>query len=247
MRIGFDWRDPPKNKPHVSLEKLASIAKHLALHYARGWAGGSKVHCIYWEVWNEPDIDRFWSGSPEEYFDLYGAVARAIKEVAPEHLVGGPAIAYDPEFLEKFLEYCKEHKVPLDFVSWHIYTDDPKAVAEKAWRVRRLMMKYGYGDLLSVLDEWNYWWNKEPQRFFRSSKAAAFQVAVLIYLQDAPVDVAALYRGDAWNWGGIFHEDGRPGKPYYAWMAFKRLIEESEQRVRVRVEREAGSSRRPRE
>ena len=70
---------------------------------------------------------------------------------------------------------------------------------------------------------------------------------MLIYLQDAPVDVAALYRGDAWNWGGIFHEDGRPGKPYYAWMAFKRLIEESEQRVRVRVEREAGSSRRPRE
>ena len=59
---------------------------------------------------------------------------------------------------------------------------------------------------------------------------------MLIYLQDAPVDVAALYRGDAWNWGGIFHEDGRPGKPYYAWMAFKRLIEESEQRVRVHAE-----------
>ena len=119
--------------------------------------------------------------------------------MAPEHLVGGPAIAYDLEFLEKFLEYCKEHKVPLDFISWHTYTDDPKAVAEKARRVRRLMVKYGYGDLLSVLDEWNYWWNKEPQRFSRSSKAAAFQAAVLIYLQDALVDVAALYRGDAWN------------------------------------------------
>ncbi|RLF04204.1 MAG: hypothetical protein DRK00_07230 [Thermoprotei archaeon] len=61
------------------------------------------MRCIYWEVWNEPDMDRFWSGSPEEYFNLYEAVARALKEAAPEHLVGGPAIAYDLELPEKFL------------------------------------------------------------------------------------------------------------------------------------------------
>ena len=34
----------------------------------------------YWEVWNEPDLGKlFWGGTPEQYFELYAKIARAVK------------------------------------------------------------------------------------------------------------------------------------------------------------------------
>ncbi|RLF00552.1 MAG: hypothetical protein DRJ57_00690 [Thermoprotei archaeon] len=225
LRIGFDWHDPPKNRPHVNLNKLASVVKHIVLHYAKGWANGYRYHNILWEIWNEPDIDRFWALSAQEYFRLYETLAKAVKRADPEAMVGGPTIAYNLTFLEEFLNYTRSRGVPLDFVSWHAYSTNPRDIVERARRVREIMVKYGYEELPSVLDEWNYWWNKEPWDFFRGPTVAAFQTSTLIWLQDAPVDIAVLYRGDAWNWGGMFYADGRPGKPFYAWLAFKRLIE----------------------
>lgn len=235
LRIGFDWHDPPKNRPHVSLDKLASVVEHIVLHYTRGWADGYHYENILWEIWNEPDIDRFWALSSEEYFKLYEELAKAVKRADPQAMVGGPAIAYNLTFLEEFLNYAGSRDIPLDFVSWHAYSTDPRDIIEGAKRVEEIMAKYGYGELPSVLDEWNYWWNREPWDFFRGPEVAAFQIAALILMQDASIDIAALYRGDAWNWGGIFYADGRPGKPFYAWLAFKSLIEEA-MRVEVRVE-----------
>ncbi|MEM0226176.1 MAG: cellulase family glycosylhydrolase [Thermofilaceae archaeon] len=237
LRIGYDWNDPPKNKPHVSFDKLAEVAKHIVLHYTKGWANGYNYKNIWFEIWNEPDIDWFWNLSETEFFELYEKVARAIKEANPDAVVGGPGIAWNVGFLDRFLAYTSSRGVPIDFVSWHIYTKNPVEVAERARAVRRAMERHGYGALPSVLTEWNFAHQEgEPWEIFRSSQAAAFQAAALILMEDAPVDIATLYRGDAWMWGGLFHSDGRPGKPYYVWLAYRELVEDSV-RVAVVVER----------
>lgn len=234
LRLGYDWNDPPKNKPHLSLEKLAEVAKHVVLHYTAGWADGYNYTGRIWvEVWNEPDIEQFWGLSDEEFFQLYEAVARAIAEANTGVKVGGPGIAFNLTFLEKFLGYVSSREVPLDFVSWHIYTTKPEDVAQRAKAVKRLMERYGYGDLPSVLTEWNYWLERDWD-FFRSREVAAFQAATLILLEDAPVEVATLYRGDAWKWGGIFNERGEPEYPYYVWAAHRRVVENAT-RVEVAV------------
>ena len=225
FRIGYDWNNPPKNKPHVSLGKLAEIVKHIVMHYMKGWSKGYNYKSILWEVWNEPDIEQFWNGTPEQYFELYEAVARAVKEVDPNAMVGGPTLAYKLDFLEQFLNYTRSREVPIDFVSWHVYATNPRHVIDRAFKVYSIMKRYGYGDLPSVLDEWNYWLEGEPWERFRGPMVAAFQASVLIYLQDAPVDLAALYRGDAWTWGGLFNSDGEPGKPFYTWLAYKQLLD----------------------
>lgn len=234
IRLGYDWHDPPKNKPHLSLQKLSEVAKRIVLHYTMGWASGYNYTCIWIEVWNEPDIEQFWGLSENEYFELYEAIARAITEVNPKVRVGGPAIAYNLTFLEQFLSYVSSRGVPLGFVSWHAYSTNPEEIVQRGKAVKQLMEKFGYGSLPSVLTEWNYWWNQEPWEFFRGNKVAAFQAAVLILLEDAPVDIATLYRGDAWNWGGIFSGSGQPGNPYYAWLAYKEVVENST-RVEVAV------------
>jgi len=119
--------EPPKD-----FNKYAAVARHIVLHYNRGWASGFHYHIRYWEIWNEPDLGKvFWSGSAQQYYELYRKLARAVKSADPHALVGGPAIARpndDTPYRDAFLEYVRTEHLPLDFYSWHWYatdSDDP--------------------------------------------------------------------------------------------------------------------------
>jgi len=85
--------------------------------------GAEEVESWYFEVWNEPDLSCFFAGSQKDYFRLYEATVRAIKEVNPNLRVGGPSTSACL-WLEEFLAFCKEHDVPCDFVSTHHYPGD---------------------------------------------------------------------------------------------------------------------------
>lgn len=77
----------------------------------------------FFEVWNEPNLDIFWSGTMEEYFELYRHAALAIKKVDSKLSVGGPATAIDA-WIPEMREFCKKNNVPLDFISTHHYPTD---------------------------------------------------------------------------------------------------------------------------
>lgn len=77
----------------------------------------------YWEVLNEPDLERNLTG--ETYTKIYDAVVTAMKKVQPQTKFVGVSLAFPsghPEFFEYFLNH-KNHKagVPLDFISYHFY------------------------------------------------------------------------------------------------------------------------------
>jgi len=236
LRVGYDIHRTPKNKPHVSMDKLVEVSKRIALHYTKGWADGYYYKNIWFEIWNEPDIEMFWALSEEEYFALYEKVAKAIKSIDLELKVGGPAIAYRIDFLDRFLDYARSQGAPVDFVTWHVYSTKPGDLAAKAQGVHEVMVKHGYGSAPSILDEWNYgdWQNPEPFEVFDTSKVAVFQMAAALLMEDAPVDMAALYRGDASVFGGLFRADGKPRKAFYAWLAYRELIE-GKRRMAVEV------------
>lgn len=77
----------------------------------------------YFECWNEPDLEGFWSGTQEEYFQLYAASARAVKSVHPALRVGGPASSRG-RWVAELVRWCRANAVPLDFVSTHQYPQD---------------------------------------------------------------------------------------------------------------------------
>ena len=96
FRLGYSAEgrtSVPHNAPPLSYDKWANIAAHIARHYNQGWANGLHANIRYWEIWNEPDIPSFWSGTPEQYYRLYEATAKALKAVDPSLQVGGPAMA----------------------------------------------------------------------------------------------------------------------------------------------------------
>ena len=130
----------------------AQAAVHVARHYNDGWADGFQWDIEYWEVWNEPDISLFWTGTPEEYYQLYEAVARALKAYDSTLKVGGPSWCCDQTFFRDFLTYCRDHQVPLDFVSWHYY-GGPIALLERPVGVQQALDTYGFTHAENLLTE----------------------------------------------------------------------------------------------
>ena len=85
--------------------------------------GKEEVESWYFEIWNEPDLPFFFAGTREDYFKLYAATARAVKETDGNIRVGGPATSAC-RWLEEFVEFCESEKVPYDFISTHHYPGD---------------------------------------------------------------------------------------------------------------------------
>ena len=77
-------------KPPEDMEKWARICEHIIMHYNEGWANGFNMGIKYWEIWNEPDNDRMWLGTPEEFYELYRVAANYLKERFGESIkIGG--------------------------------------------------------------------------------------------------------------------------------------------------------------
>src|ERR1700733_9147303 len=98
------------------------------------------------------------------------------------------------------------------------------------------MARYGFLSAESIVDEWNYGpvdWTKlfkdpaSSRAYFDGSQdsfGAAFDATVMTDLQDVPVDIATFFSGTTFMWG-LFTSSGAPQKPYYAFLAFQRLLD----------------------
>ncbi|HZT31875.1 MAG TPA: hypothetical protein VFA33_18445 [Bryobacteraceae bacterium] len=139
----------------TSYEAWEQLIYNLVKHYQERGAG-----IRYWEVANEPDIGE--SGGcpyrfqPESYNRYYTHTVRAILRADPKARVGGPALANsNSPLLPALLDYCERTKVPLHFVSWHIYTSDPLRLRGTIDHTRALLAKHPSLRLETFLDEWN--------------------------------------------------------------------------------------------
>jgi hypothetical protein len=200
---------PPKD-----FKKWAIICEHIIRHYTEGWAEGSFRDIEYWEIWNEPDLDeddaknkRTWGGTKKEFFEFYSIVANHLKGCFPHLKIGGPAIAHGIDWTEEFL---KGLKAPLDFFSWHCYSNTLEKAKNRANDVRNLLDKYGFTKTESILNEWNYvkGWQGDDMAYSRLSargeKGAAFNLANMCYFQAGNVDMLMYYDARPCNWNGLF-------------------------------------------
>ncbi len=210
--------------PPADFDKFANVVKHIALHYNQGWASGFHYHIRYWEFWNEPEI--FWSGTPEQFYSLYEKTARALKSVDPTLRVGGDAKAFPYDsgpYLEGFIDYCAAHKLPLDFYSWHTYADgsaDPYDAVRLSKKIRSLLDTHGFPKAESILSEWNLSadFMDAEKPILNGAQNAAYIGSVLNYFQDASIDHAQFYRGDA-AWMGLFDLNRQYFKTAYTFQA----------------------------
>jgi xylan 1,4-beta-xylosidase len=232
-RIGRSLQAEPR--PVRDPDKYAEVLKHVVLHYNKGWDNGFQNSVKYWEFWDEPEFKNFWPGTPAELYAFYGKSARAIKSVDAKSKVGaiGKAFAHTPgPFREDFLDYVVANRLPLDFYSWHWYASysaDPWDVMTQGQEIRGLLDAHGMKRVESHLAEWNISPDTGPKTIaiHRSMTNAAFTASTLTYLQDAPIQRAILYRGDA-VLNGMFSSTGEPFKKFYVFQAMATMLDTPE-------------------
>lgn len=233
------------NHPPKDYAKWAKICTNIIRHYNDGWANGFHYNIKYWEIWNENSLERMWSGTAGDYFRLYETAAKAIKKYNPALKVGGPAAAgVQPEHniqIKPFLEYCRDHSVPLDFFSWHRYSSIPEDLITDARLARTLLDNYGFKNTENHLNEWHFiqsWsvlgttlgtrdtvdYSTVEAAFAKTvgPEGAVFSASALMLFQDAPVDVANFYCADYSPWS-MFDAFGVRSKVFYVFKAFNQI------------------------
>lgn len=191
--------------PPADFKKWAVICEHIIRHYTEGWADGFYHDMPYWEIWNEPDIDRdestnkrCWGGTKAQFFDFYETAAKHLKECFPHLKIGGPALAGRKDWADDFLCEMKKRNAPLDFFSWHIYAVKPEQIVERSEQVKALLLKYGFDKTESILNEWNYvkGWSDDyiySLKVMHSLKGAAFVMACISEAQKSTIDMMMYY------------------------------------------------------
>ena len=252
FRLGISYSDPVRDREHLlpppDYLKWAQICEHVILHYNEGWANGFRYHIRYWEIWNEPDneeepeINVFWQGTPEEFYRLYDVAATYLKRRFPELRIGGygscgfyaltktnavntgssPRNRYFITFFEGFLAYLAEHRPPMDFFSWHSYTTTERNERYLAY-VREKLESVGYGSAEIICNEWNY----DPTENDRLDRRyGANQTSMLLMFQNRGLDLAHYYCGICYPpsvHAGMFVKGGKPSTAYYGFWAFGQL------------------------
>lgn len=228
--------------PPIDNQKWAVICEHIVRHYNEGWANGFHYGIQYWEIWNEPENPPMWQGTKEQYFELYRVASRHLKSCFPQLKIGGygscgfyAAIGgYDTPFYQSFitwfhdfLQFVKQNDCPLDFFSWHIYTEEVEKIVASAEYVRKGLDEAGFTATESHLNEWNYGLEGGGFRMLESQRAAAFCAASLIAMQERAVDMAQYYVlsvGSQYNgWVDLRTLDFSP--VIHSFAAFARLFE----------------------
>ena len=101
-------------------ELVTALTAHLVERY-----GVEEVRDNWsFEVWNEANLDVFWSGTAEEYLRLYDVTVAAVRTVDDRLVVGGPSSAA-AQWVDLLLDHTSGTGAPVDFVSTHTYGSPP--------------------------------------------------------------------------------------------------------------------------
>ena len=105
-------------------ERWGDLVRALVSHLVERYGLAEVRDHWAFEVWNEPNLKVFWSGTPEEFLRLYDVTAAAVKSVDPALRVGGPASAANG-WVPELLAHVAASGAALDFVSTHTYGNAP--------------------------------------------------------------------------------------------------------------------------
>ncbi|MEU6083585.1 glycoside hydrolase [Streptomyces sp. NPDC047108] len=111
------------NSVPADWDRWGDLCRALTVHLRERY-GADEVAGWEFEVWNEANLEVFWTGTQADYHRLYEVAVRAVKEVDARIPVGGPGSAA-AGWVGPLLEFCREHDVPIDFVSTHTYGNAP--------------------------------------------------------------------------------------------------------------------------
>ncbi len=207
-------------------------------HFAAASAAKFKGLGVVWEIWNEPDLDRFWQPkpNPDDYMALTKVAISAMRQADPNTTIVAPALTgLEPKYQEawNFLERCFALGLLklVDVLSVHPYRlGPPESAPADFQRLHDLIAHYapkGRANMPIISSEWGYsltWVSQEQQ-------AAYFVRLYLInLLNNLPLSIWYDWRDDGadpkkmeQNFG-IVTWNGQPKMVYFAMQTLTREL-----------------------
>jgi xylan 1,4-beta-xylosidase len=181
---------PPKD-----WKRWYDLVRDLVAHLVERYGLDEVVEHWSFEVWNEANLEVFWSGTPDEWMHMYDVTAAAVRSVDERLVVGGPSSAA-AGWVEELLAHVEQSGAALDFVSTHTYGAPPLDF-------RGSLERYGRAGTPIWWTEWGV----TPTHFNEVSDAVFSGVFLLKGMASAMGRIEAL---SYWVVSDHFEELGRP-------------------------------------
>ena len=228
-----DWRSPPDN-----FTVFAQAAVQVLKHYRQGWNDGFYLDSFdAVEVWNEPYLEEFWTGTAEQYYELFHAVNSAVIEEFGDEIDVVAAITLGEatiDFSERFMELAQLNNEPINSVYVHLYRINPSQTtlifAHETDSIGVFLAQYGYSENTPVyITEWN----RNIPVYAHSYSSQAYLTSVLTIYND-------LWEGNAGNSSydvntlrmahffaartAFWEENGRIKPPGITWSVYGEMV-----------------------
>jgi hypothetical protein len=221
---GYVFPDGVRNAPPADPDVYAAACVRALRHVEE-----SGVTVRYVELWNEPDLPFFYSGTYQEWFAMYRAFAPAIK--ATGHKVGGPGWAgalQADKWLTQFLVDCRDNDVPMDFYSFHRYDEEVDKVMKRCHEIRAALDAHGFTESEAIAGEWGY--DLRKAAYMGTVGNAAFIASCLMQMPAAGVSaqthillVDPVKDPSLGRFHGLTRDDGDPNPIYFGMEAFEQF------------------------
>jgi len=178
-----------------SVEEWQQVVAALVKRYSI-----DKPIVTYWEIGNETDIGEnggcpFLITDPADYVQFYKMTIKPILKTFPDAKIGGTAVANaGGQYLPQFIDHCLKEKLRVDFISWHLYSDDPDAHARLVTKYKKLLEPFGQKRPEMLVTEWSK--NFDPisvQELAMDPRRAAIIASSIIAMADAGLDWSFYY------------------------------------------------------
>jgi hypothetical protein len=202
-----------EDKSVVTLEGRFAFVKY-ALEALERYRG---LHA-FWEIWNEPNIEDFWSPQPsiEMYSYLVKSVAPIIKIKDPTGYVVAPAMSQINRTQRRWLEDLLRSNLLtyIDVLSVHPYPNgNPELIIEDYRQLEALVQRYASKPVPIISGEWGYTTDRIPELTQAQYAARMFLVNSMLKI---PVSIWFNWEDQSFDGFGLYREDNTPKPSYQA-------------------------------
>ncbi|MDR2072218.1 MAG: hypothetical protein LBP60_02140 [Spirochaetaceae bacterium] len=138
---------------HVSGEtELAHYIDYVSKTVTRYNGENGHGRVAAWSIWNEPNLDMFWTGTREEFYDLTRAAAAAIRKADPQAIIVGGAFntTATDEWITGIFESGAMENV--DYIAYHPYMPSPETALNIYNRFKDLVRPYGFAGRIWITE-----------------------------------------------------------------------------------------------
>ncbi len=168
-------------------------------NYVRSVATRYKGRIHYYEIWNEPNLSEFYTGTVDQMVTLAREAYAILKEVDPTVKVVSPSVTMAAGIPWLGQYFIKGGATYADIIGYHFYVfpDLPEAMVPVINNVRQTMTKYGISN--KPLWDTEAGWSR-PKLFSSDSEASAYVARSYILNWATGVDRLFWYAWDNHWW-----------------------------------------------